>query len=329
MVDRRDIANEYGYQEPVAALLTLGDVRGEARYDYRSLGLVEEHIPELARLAADPELYWGNPESEEVWAPLHAWRALADLRAEGAIEALVGVLSLPASVEDDANDYDDWIGEELPEVFAAIGPAAFPALADYLREPTHHRWARTTAAEAIGQIVERFPELRDDAVAALTEVVEATTQRPGPTTEDDEIVNGVLIGALLKLRAVESAPVIERAFAAERVDLTFAGDWEDAQIELGLRTERQTPARNYIREKFFGGVSDEELELIMGKLDTPGLEDDSVDPGKAPSLADEPSAQGGLSPTQIRQREAEAKRKAKSKRKMAQQSRKQNRKKKR
>jgi hypothetical protein len=32
---------------------------------------------------------------------------------------------------------------------------------------------------------------------------------------------------------VEAAPLIERAFAAKRIDLSVMGDWEDAQVELG------------------------------------------------------------------------------------------------
>jgi hypothetical protein len=41
---------------------------------------------------------------------------------------------------------------------------------------------------------------------------------------------------------------MEKAYAAERVDLTISGDWEDAQIELGLLNERESPKRNYLME---------------------------------------------------------------------------------
>lgn len=329
-----DDAIEYGYQEPVATLLTLGDVRGQPRYDYRSLGLGEGDVPELARLAADPELFWGDPASAVVWAPVHAWRALADLRAEGALDALIAVLSLPVKEQgDEVDDYDGWIGQELPEVFAAIGPAAFPVLADYLRDAGHHRWARTTTAAAIGLIGERYPALRDGAVAVLTEVVEATTDHPGPTTDDDEVLNGCLIADLVRLKAVESAPVIERAFAAERVDLILTGDWEDVQVDLGLLEERITPAHNYLMEQLLGDASPEVRDLLMGELDLrgafggAGLGAGWDDPGFDPTFDDEPRPKGAMTPAQIRQRQEAAKQKAKQKRKMAQQSKKQNRKK--
>jgi hypothetical protein len=209
-------------------------------------------------------------------------------------------------------------------------------LAAYLREPAHHRWARTTAADAIGLIAARYLETREEAVAVITEVVEATTQRPGPTTEDDEIVNAFMISELLKLGAVESAPAIERAFAAERVDFTITGDWEDVQIALGLRAERETPKRNYLAEKLFGDTSPEVLDLLRGDLDLgdvlggPGF--DSLgggwsDPGFDPGFDEGPTPRGALTPAQAREREEKAKRKMQNKRKMAEQSRKQNRKK--
>jgi len=34
---------------------------------------------------------------------------------------------------------------------------------------------------------------------------------------------------------------MERAFAAGQIDLSVTGDWEDAQIELGLKTKREHP----------------------------------------------------------------------------------------
>ena len=39
---------------------------------------------------------------------------------------------------------------------------------------------------------------------------------------------------------MEAAPVIGRAFAAERVDLCIQGDWEDVQLSLGVLVERRT-----------------------------------------------------------------------------------------
>jgi hypothetical protein len=51
-----------------------------------------DQVPELIRMALDEDLHWADTESAEVWAPLHAWRTLAQLRAEAAVEPLIGLL---------------------------------------------------------------------------------------------------------------------------------------------------------------------------------------------------------------------------------------------
>jgi len=41
------------------------------------------------------------------------------------------------------------------------------------------------------------------------------------------------------LKALEALPTIEKAFAADKVDLMVQGDWEDVQIDHGC----QRPSR--------------------------------------------------------------------------------------
>ena len=60
-----------------------------------------------------------------------------------------------------------------------------------------------------------------------------------------QTLNAFLMSYLVDLKAVEAAPVMEKAFAADRVDISVQGDWEDVQIRLGLLDERLTPAPDY------------------------------------------------------------------------------------
>jgi HEAT repeat protein len=226
------------YHDPVAQLLTLGDVRGKAEWDnYAALGLTAEHVPELVRMALDEDLHWADSESVEVWAPPHAWRALGQLRAESAVEPLLQLLD--RIDEDD----DDWAQGDLPKVFGMIGPAAIPGLRDFMANAEHGEWARITAGEGLAQVVERFPESRNQVVAILTE-------RLRHSADEERTVNAYLVDALCDLKAVESAPVIEQAFAADIVDLSVLGDWEEAQILLGLLEERLTPTPNFSQLEF-------------------------------------------------------------------------------
>ena len=44
----------------------------------------------------------------------------------------------------------------------------------------------------------------------------------------------------MDLQVMEALPLMEQAFAAHCVDMMVTGDWEDVQIELGLKAERET-----------------------------------------------------------------------------------------
>ena len=214
------------YAPPVDKLLTYGDAHKHGGNpqdwpEYLELGIGPEHIPDLIRMATDEELRWADSESLEVWAPIHAWRTLGALHAEAAIEPLLSLLK-----EIDEND-DDWVQEELPEVYGRIGPAAIPALAAYMADKTHHLWARVAVVDSLEKIAKMHPESRDECVAILTRQLEQFA-------ENDEELNGFLVSDLVKLKAVEAAPLMERAFAADRVDTFLMGDWYDVEVELGL-----------------------------------------------------------------------------------------------
>jgi len=225
---------ERDYPAPVSELLTLGDCRGQREWmDYRALGLGPEHVPDLIRMALDEELYWADSEDDAVWAPIHAWRALAQLHAEEAAQPLTRLLHR-------IDEYgDDWVGEELPRVFGHLGPVAIPVLAGYLADQTHGLWARVAAAHGLSEIGKRHPEARSAAIAALTETLEQFADlKP--------VLNGFIVSYLVDLDAVVAAPLIERAFDGNHVDITVMGDWEDVQIKLGLLDERDTPSPNAV-----------------------------------------------------------------------------------
>jgi hypothetical protein len=183
-------------------------------------------VADLARMATDAELHDADGDDPRVWAPLHAWRALGQLRAETAIEPLLGLLRYIDERQ------EDWITEELPVVFGLIGPAGIPALEAYAAGPNHGLYARMAAGGGLKEIGQAHPAARDECVAALARLLDAAEH-------NDEGFNGFLIADLLALRAVEAAPVMEKAFAGGWVDEMIAGDWGDVQIELGLLDESE------------------------------------------------------------------------------------------
>jgi hypothetical protein len=237
------------YPPHLIQLLTLGEerVRSEFWRDYTTLGITAADVSALIRIATDMELNQGP--APQHWAPLHAWRALAQFRSLEAVEPLIDLLA--------ALGHDDYLSSELPTVFQRVGPAAIPALREALQDEDIDRFARAIIGEGIGHIGVAHPERRQECAAIIAQTL-------ANFAEQDDTFNGLLVSVLMDLRAVEHAALLEQAFASEKVDLFVAGDWEDVQVELGLIEQRRT-----IRK----------LSPFAGLIDPEVLEDD-IDVGE-------------------------------------------------
>ena len=219
------------YTYPVKKLLTYGSCQEMMRWpDYLKVGLTHEHVPELIRMVTDRELLWADQNSLEVWAPVHAWRALAQLRAEEAINPLIGLFN-------ELSD-DDWASDELPKVIAFLGSNAIAPLRAYLLDSSNKEFARATAASCLEEIGKENASLTSDCISILTGYLEQSTIEV-PT------LNGLVIAHLMGLNAVGSIDAIRKAFNTGDVDISVAGDLEDVEIQLGLRTKRATPKPHY------------------------------------------------------------------------------------
>jgi hypothetical protein len=216
------------YIAPVDRLLRLGAEPARRRTwpDYRTLGLEPRHVPALIRMATDPVLHAAEERDPAGWAPVHAWRALAQLGAE---EAAVPLLALLERELENA-----WVHEEIPGVLGMIGPAALPGATLLLFDEGRSEPLRLAAAGVIANVAHEHPDRRDEAAAILAKQLEDWLhQRP--------LLNGYLVADLAGLGYTDAAPLMEAAFAAGAVDPGVMGDWEDVQVELGLLEERTTP----------------------------------------------------------------------------------------
>jgi hypothetical protein len=218
------------HTDPVRQLLIIGKTSVGDPADWRDYtadpGIGHEHVSALIRLACDVALHHGDPNSSTVWAPLHAWRALAQLRAEAGVAPLLALLQRIEG--DDAADL------ELPVVFGMIGPTAIPHIAAFIATHKDLAWSVGTAISGLSQIVARHSSCRGECVAILVRTLE-------PHADTDPTINGFAVSALLDLRAVEAIDTIRDAFRRDAIDLSIAGDIEDVEIELGLRDRRTTP----------------------------------------------------------------------------------------
>jgi hypothetical protein len=220
----------------VSQLLTLGETPIHGSRNYLKMGFTREHIPDLIRLVEDEELRnlpWDEKGNvpPQVYAQVHAWRALAQLGAGEAIPCFTALLHY---IDE---DNDDYIGEEIPVMLGKLGVSAMDPCREYLADSSHSTFARVAAGYALSEIGKQHPETRDACVQALMSTLQ-------DYQNDDETVNAFSLSYLAELKAVEAAPLAEEIFKAGRAELEVAGNYEDYQIRVGLLKKRLTPSKS-------------------------------------------------------------------------------------
>ena len=117
-----------------------------------------------------------------------------------------------------------------------------PALAAYLADTSHELYPRGYAAHGLEEIGNWHPESRSEVIAALSKQLESFE-------ENDYELNGFLISGLSRLKAVEALPLIERAFAADRVD-EFVINLDSVLVELGLKEREEIQIQDPLAQLF-------------------------------------------------------------------------------
>ena len=226
--------NTAPYLPPVDALLALGDPRNAGVAERRhALGLAQEHLPDLLRMARDRSLYTADGDTDVVWAPLHAFYALKDLDSSAVTPELIPLFDLD----------DDWLDTALPELLGKIGAPALEPIRAYLADRTRWAYGHAEACRALEQIALQDPDLREHVVAMLSDVLRDAEHY-------DEVVNTAAMDALVELGAVEVLPLIRQAFELGRIDEMMRGPWGDVLDELGVEPEEDDPLLAESRRRF-------------------------------------------------------------------------------
>jgi len=142
-----------------------------------------------------------------MWAPMHAWRILAQMRAVEAIAPLAQVLDW--SEESDS----DLINEGLTNVFEEFGEPAIEPLILFINEAGHKESGYISVSEVMSHIAEKQPECRGRVITNISSALDAHFER------NDEDVNGFWLADLLDLNAVESYPIIKKVFEAKKINV--------------------------------------------------------------------------------------------------------------
>lgn len=240
------MASELNTAIGVEALVVHGDARENSRWrngdpDYiKQYSLTSADIPALIEVATEPSDEYDGDDIR-CWGPVHAWRALAQLRAPQCVEPLLDTLN-----DLDLAD-DDWYLEEFPDVWGMVGEAALAPLAKFMADGTNQEFPRVATASGIVQVGVRHPHTRESCIELLS------NELARHQTDGLEEYNGWLVSDLLKLEAIEAAETIERAYAADVIDPTISGHWGDVRRKLGVSGLGLAPDKSQgwptIREK--------------------------------------------------------------------------------
>lgn len=199
------------------------------------LNLDDSDIDDLISVLTCEDLNNAPSQSPEVWATVHAWRALGHLKTPQAIAPMISIFDRLCD--------DEWALEELHSVFAAIGEPAITPLSQFLQSPGREEFSYVLAASALTQIALQAPSLR----ARILDIFSHYMQSPQESAYN---FNGLLISNLIDLEAVELIEEIRSIYECNCVDECISGNIEDVEITLGLRAERDTE-RPSLAQKLF------------------------------------------------------------------------------
>lgn len=220
------VPTDGAYPPPLDQLLTLGNAMEVADVDQRiaQLGFSQEHVPDLVRMTRDRALNTMESEADAGWAPIHALTALANLDASTYVAELIPLFDVES----------EWFGEELPDILGKAGQPALEPLRQYIQDHTRWQYGRWNAGTAVEQIAQQHPDLRDQAIEILSDVL-------AHAVDNDPETNGFFLADLLHLNAVEALPIIRSAFEQDMIDESIAGDWGEVLKALGQKVDLNDP----------------------------------------------------------------------------------------
>ena len=142
----------------IQILLTLDSPPNELKWpDYLTkYGFTDEDVPALLAIFTDQDIEQLSSDRPEVWAPLYAWRILAQLGSEDAIEPIVRSF--------DTLHEDDWALGELCRVLGMIGPAAISTLVEFWHQPGKDEFSYVMAMDSLCEIAKQHPASRDQVI---------------------------------------------------------------------------------------------------------------------------------------------------------------------
>lgn len=133
---------------------------------------------------------------------------------------------------------EDGIPYEFSDVFINIGPPAVDMLLQCARESPIDDLQDVFFSHAALASMQHNQYRRGDIIAALKQAIDDRLAYPVVDLTQ-------LLQTMLDLRPTDELAYFREMYQPDKVDFGLSGDWEDIEIELGLRESRSTPKPDY------------------------------------------------------------------------------------
>ena len=194
--------------------------------DYKKMGFSEADIDELTKIALDEDLIFFNAEDEtSPYAPCHAIMVLTQLKVLKPFEALLQRLEFFYD--------DDYYTNAILRYLESVGDKKLEELVEFFLNESKNEYNRMLIQEALSYISKHNIELG-------SQIEEAFVKYLNSDEDGHDGLNAMVISDLIKISKAKHIELIRDVFYKKPVDTFFAGDLEDAEIEAGVRTKRDT-----------------------------------------------------------------------------------------
>jgi hypothetical protein len=177
------------------------------------LSLTKDDVSELIRIIKSSNLKNISPLSLiEEFAPMHAWRALGQLKVLDTIRILLEILT------EEKNEEAFWFQAELPKIIGYFGIGAISIIVEFLSQTSD--WVnKSIVLEGLKNIALNNIESRDTVINIFIKILKEYQT-------NDTAYNACLVKELIKLNANETLELVQEILNNDKIDYEFISEEE-------------------------------------------------------------------------------------------------------
>jgi len=197
-------------------------------------------VPALCRLVADAD--WWSSDSAAV---IHAMQLLGGIGDATAVYALLAPL--------ERSEDDDWITEDMPGILARLGPAALPALCDFVDDDFQDPIMRSVVYDGLVGMAALGPELTEQVKGVAQELALRCLAK-------GELFPAAIGLSLAGFRDPIDRDILERVWRGGLWDDEDFCDWDDV-MEVFEKGPYEAHSEYCIRDPMAYFAPDEQARL--------------------------------------------------------------------